>query len=65
MGEAENRRTVDRFIAALNSKDVEAFKDLFTDDSVVSYPQSDEIIRGRANRSAVYAATPGLPDVTP
>ncbi|MGZ6265505.1 MAG: nuclear transport factor 2 family protein [Candidatus Limnocylindrales bacterium] len=65
MGEADNRRTVERFIAGLNAKDVEAFEDLFTDDSVIAYPQSGEIIRGRANRSAVYAATPGLPTVTP
>ncbi|MGZ6267462.1 MAG: nuclear transport factor 2 family protein [Candidatus Limnocylindrales bacterium] len=65
MGEADNRRTVERFIAGINAKDVESFKDLFTDDSVIAYPQSGEIIRGRANRSAVYAATPGLPTVTP
>jgi ketosteroid isomerase-like protein len=65
MGEAENRRTVDRFIAGLNAEDVEALKDLFTDDAVVS----DRLARPRMISPdcgyAVYAATPGLPNATP
>jgi ketosteroid isomerase-like protein len=65
VGEADNRRAVERLIERLNAKDVAVLDEVFTDDSVISYPQSGEVIRGRANRRAVYAATPGLPSIKP
>ena len=61
MGEAENRRVVERLIEGLNAKDVEVMNEVFTNDSVMSYPQSGEVIRGRDNRQAVYHDIPGLP----
>lgn len=61
MGETENRRTVERLFEGLNANDVNVLNEVFTDDSVMSYPQSGEIIRGKANRQAVYSAGHGLP----
>lgn len=65
MGEAENRRAVKRLIEGLNAKNIEIMNEVFTDDSVMTYPQSGEVIRGRANRQAIYAAIPGLPSIEP
>jgi ketosteroid isomerase-like protein len=65
MGEADNRRAVERLIEGLNAGDVAVLDEVFSDDSVISYPQSGEIIRGGANRRAVYAASPGLPSIKP
>ena len=39
--------------------------EVFTDDSEMAYPQSGEIILGRANRQAVYTAFPNLPSIAP
>lgn len=65
MGEAENRRAVERLIEGLNAKNPDVMNEVFSDNSVMSYPQSGEVIRGRANRQAVYHAIPGLPSITP
>jgi ketosteroid isomerase-like protein len=54
MGEADNVRAVERLVAGLNAKDVEVMNEVFVDDSVLSWPQSGEIIRGRENRQGVY-----------
>jgi ketosteroid isomerase-like protein len=65
MGEAENRRAVERLIEGLNAKNTEVMNEVFTTDSVMSYPQSGEVIRGAANRQAVYAAFASLPSIAP
>jgi hypothetical protein len=65
MSEDVNRRTVERWIEGVNDRDQSAMNDEFTDDSEIVYPQSGEVIRGSANRRAVYAATPNLPKITP
>ncbi|MGD0018371.1 MAG: nuclear transport factor 2 family protein [Candidatus Limnocylindrales bacterium] len=65
MGEADNRRAVERLIEGLNAGNVEVMNEVFTDDSEMAYPQSGEVIRGRANRQAVYEAIPGLPSIAP
>ena len=38
---------------------------VLTDDSVMAYPQSGEVIRGRANRQAIYESTANLPSIAP
>jgi ketosteroid isomerase-like protein len=63
MGEADNRKTVERLVDALNRRDLELFDQQFHEDSVMEYPQSGERIVGGNNRRAVYAAFPGLPRV--
>lgn len=65
MSEAENRRAVDRLIEGLNAKNPEVMNEVFANDSVMTYPQSGEVIRGAANRQAVYAAFAGLPSIAP
>ena len=65
MGEADNRRTVERLVEGLNAKDVGVMNQVFVDDSVMSWPQSGEVIRGRENRQAIYSSFPQLPSVSP
>jgi ketosteroid isomerase-like protein len=65
MGESANERVVERLMAGLNAGDVEVMNEVFTDDSVIVWPQSGETIRGKANRQAVYGAFPALPTITP
>jgi SnoaL-like domain len=65
MSETENRRAVERLIGGLNAKNPDVMNEVFTDDSVMTYPQSGEVIRGAANRQAVYTAIPGLPSIAP
>jgi hypothetical protein len=65
MSEAEMKRAVERLFDGLNAKNVGVMDALFTDDSEIYYPQSGELIRGKANRTAVYDATPGLPSIAP
>jgi hypothetical protein len=65
MGEAEKRRAVDRLIEGLNAKNPEVMNEVFTNDSVMAYPQSGEVIRGAANRQAVHTAFADLPSIAP
>jgi ketosteroid isomerase-like protein len=65
VGEQENRRTVERLVEALNTHDLELFDAQFHEDSVMEYPQSGERVLGGANRRAVYAAFPALPQIAP
>ncbi len=60
-----NERVVQRLIDGLNAKDVGVMNEVFTDDSEMAWPQSGELIRGSANRQAVYGAFPALPTITP
>ena len=65
MRKSTNEVVVERLIAGLNAGDVEVMNEVFTDDSVIVWPQSGETIRGRANRQAVYGAFPALPTISP
>ncbi len=65
MGEAENRRAVERLVEGLNAKNVDVMDEVFHDDSIMSWPQSGEVILGRENRQAIYHAFPSLPTITP
>jgi len=65
MGEAENRRAVERLVEGLNAKNVAIMNEVFVDDSVMSWPQSGEVVRGRENRQVIYGAFPTLPTITP
>jgi ketosteroid isomerase-like protein len=65
VSEADNRRAVERLFEGLNAKNPDVMNELFSDDSVMSYPQSGEIIRGAANRQGVYRTGSGLPSIAP
>lgn len=65
MSEAENRLAIDRFVEQLNAGNVAVMDEVFADDAVISYPQSGEVIHGRANLHSIYAVAPGLPTIAP
>ena len=65
MGEAENRRVIERLIQCLNDRKVEVMDELFHDDAVMEWPQSGERVRGAENRRGIYGAFPQLPKITP
>lgn len=57
--------TIHAFVAALNTRDLEALDRLFTEDILIEWPQAGERIRGRANRREIYRRFPALPTVSP
>ena len=65
MSEAQNRATIDAFVAAFNARDLAALDRVFADDLLVEWPQSGERIRGNANRREIYSRFPSLPKVKP
>jgi ketosteroid isomerase-like protein len=65
MGEAENLRAVELLFEGLNAKNPGVMNEVFTDDSVMAYPQSGEVIRGAANRQGVYNTFADLPSIAP
>jgi ketosteroid isomerase-like protein len=54
-----NRAVIERFTEALAANDFDAQDALLHDDYVGRYPQSGEVIRGRANRRAIMENYPG------
>ena len=56
---ADNRTTVEQFLQAMGTNDVEAQERLLSDDIVEEYPQSGERIRGKDNRRAIIENYPG------
>jgi len=56
---ADNRTVVDQYLEAMAMNDVEAQERLISDDIVEEYPQSGEVIRGKANRRAIIENYPG------
>lgn len=65
MTDAKNRATIDAPVAAMNGKDLAALDRVFTDDIVMEWPQSGELINGGDNRRAIYSRFPSLPTFTP
>ncbi|MBA2488082.1 MAG: nuclear transport factor 2 family protein [Chloroflexi bacterium] len=58
-----NRDAVDRFLAALATRDVATLSELIAPDAVEEYPQSGERLTGRDNIIAAVRNYPGgLPD---
>jgi len=53
------RAIIDRWLEAVNSIDFAAAASLLSDDYVSEYPQSGEVIRGRANMRAILESYPG------
>lgn len=54
-----NRQVVERYARALAENDLDAQDELVHDDYLGRYPQSGEVIRGRANRRAILENYPG------
>jgi hypothetical protein len=54
-----NRQVIERFAEALAANDFDGQDALIHDDYEARYPQSGEVIRGRANRRAILENYPG------
>ena len=54
-----NRRVVEQYVAAMAADDFDAQDALVHDHYVARWPQSGEVVRGRANRRAVLQNYPG------
>jgi hypothetical protein len=67
MTEEQNRQVVDEFGQALESGDVERLGIVFdkytADDFVQEWPQSGEVIRGKANAMEINRNYPGMPSM--
>lgn len=61
----DNVQTIERLIEGLNAKNVGVMDEVFTEDAVMEWPQSRELIRGAEVRRAVYARIEPLPTITP
>jgi ketosteroid isomerase-like protein len=56
---ADNRKTVEQYLTGMATNDIEAQERVLSDDLVEEYPQSGEVIRGKANRRAIIDNYPG------
>lgn len=59
LDDVSNRGVVERYAQSMADEDLDAQDALVHDDYVGRYPQSGEVIRGRANRRAVVEHYPG------
>jgi ketosteroid isomerase-like protein len=59
MAELSSREVVERFAKALRDNDLDMQDALLHDDVSEDYPQSGELIRGKANRRAIIENYPG------
>jgi hypothetical protein len=64
MGDRETRSALDRHWAASDANDFEAEHEIYQEDAVLEYPQSDERIRGRQNIQLSRAAQPNRKQFT-
>lgn len=61
----ENKKVIERLVKCINDKKIEVMDELFHEDAVMDWPQSEEQIIGGENRRAVYGSFPKLPTITP
>jgi ketosteroid isomerase-like protein len=54
----DHRALFERLVPALNRRDPEHLDEFFTEDVVIEYPQSGEVIRGLQNMRDMYAHYP-------
>lgn len=60
-----NESVVERLISCINDRKIEVMDELFLDDAVMDWPQSNERVIGAENRRGIYGAFPSLPTITP
>ena len=61
----DHRALIERLVAGINRRDVEHLDEVFTEDVVVEYPQSGEVIRGLQNMRELIAHYPVGPTLDP
>jgi ketosteroid isomerase-like protein len=59
MGEAVNREIVEQTLALLEKQDWDGLGALFSDDFVLTWPQSGELVRGKQACIAIFQSYPG------
>ena len=64
MDDKARRASIERLVAAVNSRDLAYFDALYHDDVVVEWPQSGEVIRGKQNIRQLRLAYPTPPTVS-
>jgi hypothetical protein len=57
----DHRALFERLVAGINRREVEHLGEVFTDDVVIEYPQSGEVIRGLHNMRELIAHSPAGP----
>ena len=60
-----NEAVIHRLIQCINDKQVNVMDELFHDDAIMDWPQSNERVVGAENRRGIYGAFPSLPTITP
>jgi len=60
-----NRDVVDRYVAAMTSKNFDSGYELLSEEVIETYPQSGETFRGRANIRAIMEQYPGVDAMRP
>ena len=60
-----NETIIERLIACINDRKIEVMDELFLDDAVMDWPQSNEKVVGAENRRGIYQSFPQLPTITP
>lgn len=60
-----NEAVIERLVKCINERKVEVMDELFHEDAVIDWPQSNERIIGAENRRGIYGAFPTLPNITP
>lgn len=60
-----NEAVIQRLIQCINDHKTEVMDELFHDDAIMDWPQSNERIVGAENRRATYGSFPQLPTITP
>ena len=59
----DNESTARALVTAMNAGDLGALNEIFTEDVVLEWPQSNERIVGNANRREIYDRFPALPTI--
>jgi hypothetical protein len=64
MDDKARRATIQQFVEAINTHDMQVFDDTYDDDVVIHWPQSGEVIRGKDNIRELRLAYPTPPMAT-
>jgi hypothetical protein len=64
MDDEARRTSIRKIVEALNARDLDAFDALYHDEVVIHWPQSGEVIQGKANIRALREAYPTPPTAT-
>jgi ketosteroid isomerase-like protein len=61
----DHRALIEHLVSGINRRDVDHLDEVFTEDVVIEYPQSGEVIRGLQNMREIIVHYPAGPDLDP